>query len=83
MAVATAASANPPRSLFDCLEEAELTLIEEFNTRVTTYSKGEIVYHEGEKLGRVSTLREGVTILRNQSNTINQAITERALQQVM
>lgn len=49
-----------PSSLFGCLDESELHLIEDFQTRVMTYAKGEVVYHEGEKLGRIFTLREGI-----------------------
>lgn len=127
-----------PSSLFGCLEESELGLIEDFQTRVVTYDAGEVVYSEGERLNLIYTLRRGfvkltrfnsdgeaqivrivrpgdlfgyeklvidanyrhtaealgevelcqlsverLKELREQSTAINQAIIERALQQVM
>jgi len=127
-----------PDSLFGCLEESELGLIEDFQTRVVNYDAGEIVYSEGERLNLIYTLRRGfvkltrfnsdgeaqivrivrpgdlfgyeklvidanyrhtaealgevelcqlsverLKELREQSTAINQAIIERALQQVM
>ncbi|NVK02257.1 MAG: cyclic nucleotide-binding domain-containing protein, partial [Oceanospirillaceae bacterium] len=48
-----------PSSLFGCLEESELGLIEDFQTRVVTYDAGEIVYSEGERLNLIYTLRRG------------------------
>lgn len=127
-----------PQSLFGCLEHNELSLIEDFQTRVVTYDAGEVVYSEGERLNLIYTLRQGfvkltrfnsegeaqivrivkpgdlfgyeklvidsnyrhtaealgqvelcqlsvqrLKELREQSTAINQAIIERALQQVM
>ena len=127
-----------PQSLFGCLEKSELSLIEDFQTRVVTYDSGEVVYSEGERLNLIYTLRQGfvkltrfnsegeaqivrivkpgdlfgyeklvvdsnyrhtaealghvelcqlsverLNELRDQSPAINQAIIERALQQVM
>lgn len=127
-----------PSSLFGCLKESELALIEDFQTRVVKFDAGDIIYHEGERLGLIYTLRAGhikltkfnsegnaqivrlvrpgdlfgyeklvsdtnylhtaealeavelcqlsverLNVLRDQSGAINQAITERALQQVM
>lgn len=127
-----------PQSLFGCLEHNELSLIEDFQTRVFTYDAGEVVYSEGERLNLIYTLRQGfvkltrfnsegeaqivrivkpgdlfgyeklvidsnyrhtaetlgqvelcqlsvqrLKELREQSTAINQAIIERALQQVM
>ena len=48
-----------PSSLFGCLEESELGLIEDFQTRVVTYDAGEVVYSEGERLNLIYTLRRG------------------------
>ena len=48
-----------PDSLFGCLEESELGLIEDFQTRVVNYDTGEIVYSEGERLNLIYTLRRG------------------------
>jgi len=48
-----------PDSLFGCLEESELGLIEDFQTRVVNYDAGEIVYSEGERLNLIYTLRRG------------------------
>jgi len=127
-----------PSSLFGCLKESELSLIEDFQTRVIKFETGDIIYNEGESLGLIYTLRAGhikltkfnnegnaqivrlvrpgdlfgyeklissgtymhtaealepielcqlsvekLNHLRDQSGAINQAIIERALQQVM
>lgn len=48
-----------PQSLFGCLEKNELSLIEDFQTRVVTYEAGEVVYSEGERLNLIYTLRQG------------------------
>ena len=48
-----------PQSLFGCLEKSELSLIEDFQTRVVTYDSGEVVYSEGERLNLIYTLRQG------------------------
>lgn len=48
-----------PQSLFGCLEKSELSLIEDFQTRVVTYNAGELVYSEGERLNLIYTLRQG------------------------
>ena len=48
-----------PQSLFGCLEHNELSLIEDFQTRVVTYDAGEVVYSEGERLNLIYTLRQG------------------------
>lgn len=60
-----------PASLFGCLKESELPLIEHFQTRVVTFEPGEVIYNEGERLGLIYTLREGhikLTKFNNEGN---------------
>ena len=48
-----------PQSLFGCLEEQELKLIEDFQTRIIKFETGDTIYTEGERLGLIYTLRAG------------------------
>lgn len=48
-----------PLSLFGCLKDAELTQIDDFQTRVIKFEAGDIIYNEGECLGLIYTLRSG------------------------